>query len=342
MTKNYCRKCGNALTKAGAKFCTTCGATVDGAETDDITSQETADLPGKQTAQTVAATEVLPASKPPSNYSTEEMPQVGITARAEERSTEVIEVIAPAPVTQSPKKQKKPAKEKQPSVQQVGGQPGGQPGERKKLAMAAALGGVAVVALAAASFFFVNSRRAPEVQAGTQPAGQAEPSGSPQPAQQLNQQANQQPDQQSGAGANNQTQQQTRPQPIGEVKSPAVRNDESASNQQRQAAAKPTPATPQEQQAAGGPTSAQQSLIQGKTFLNQRRYQEALAEFDRVKNLDPSNKDVYYLIGSAYHGMNQLEQALEAYRQCTSGDYASVSRDAVKKIEKKVGKVNAR
>jgi len=274
---------------------------------------------------------------PPSNYITEEMPQVGVTARAEERATEVIEVIAPATVTQSQKNQTEPALEKQPSVQQPGGQSGG----RKKLALAAALGAVAL--LAAASFFFVNSRRAPEVQAGTQPAGQAEPSGSPQPAaQQLNQQANQQPDQQSSAGANNQAQQQTRPQPNGEVKSPAVRNDESASNQQRQAIAKPTPATPQEQQAAGGPPNAEQSLIQGKTFLTQRRYQEAVAEFERVKNLNPANKDVYYLIGLAYEGMSQLERALEAYRQCTSGDYASVSRNAVKKLEKKVGKVSAR
>jgi tetratricopeptide (TPR) repeat protein len=209
--------------------------------------------------------------------------------------------------------------------------------------MAAALGAAAVVALAAASFFFINSRRAPEVQAGTQPAGQAEPSGSTQPAaKQLNQQANQQPDQQPSAGANNQAQQQTKPQPIGEVKSPAVRNDESSSNQQRQAAAKPTPATPQEQQATGGSPNAEQSLNQGKMFLNQRRYQEALAEFERVKSLDPANKDIYYLIGSTYHGMNQLERALEAYRQCTSGDYASVSRDAVKKLEKKVGKVSAK
>ena len=337
MTKKYCRKCGSVLTKTGAKFCTTCGATVDDAETDDITSQETADLPGQKTAQTVAATDVLPAPKPPSNYITEEMPQVGVTARAEERATEVIEVIAPATVTQSQKNQTEPALEKQPSVQQPGGQSGG----RKKLALAAALGAVAL--LAAASFFFVNSRRAPEVQAGTQPAGQAEPSGSPQPAaQQLNQQANQQPDQQSSAGANNQAQQQTRPQPNGEVKSPAVRNDESASNQQRQAAAKLTPTPTQEQQAAGGPPNAEQSLIQGKTFLTQRRYQEAVAEFERVKNLNPANKDVYYLIGLAYEGMSQLERALEAYRQCTSGDYASVSRNAVKKLEKKVGKVSAR
>jgi tetratricopeptide (TPR) repeat protein len=207
--------------------------------------------------------------------------------------------------------------------------------------MAAALG---VVALAAASFFFfINSRRQPEAQAGTQTANQAEPARSTQPvAQQSNQQLNQQLGQQPGAGANAQAQPQTQPQPIGEVKSPAIHNAEAASNQQRQGVAKPTPAIPQEMQAAGGPTSAEQSLNQGKTFLNGRRYQEALAEFERVKKLDPANKDVYYLIGSAYRGMNQLGQALEAYRQCTSGDYASVSQNAAKMLEKKVGKVNAK
>jgi tetratricopeptide (TPR) repeat protein len=204
--------------------------------------------------------------------------------------------------------------------------------------MAAAL---SVVALAAASFFFINSRRPSEAQVGTQTAAQAELSRSTQP---VAQQSNQQPDQQLGQqpGANNQAQPQTRSQPTGEVKSPAIQNAEAASNQQRQGVAKPTPATPQEQQAAGGPAGAEQSLNQGKTFLNGRRYQEALAEFERVKKFDPANKDVYYLIGSAYHGMNQPERALEAYRQCTSGVYASVSQSAAKNLEKKVGKVNAK
>jgi tetratricopeptide (TPR) repeat protein len=202
--------------------------------------------------------------------------------------------------------------------------------------MAAALG---VVALAGASFFFINSRRPPEAQVGSQTAAQAEPARSPQPAaQQPNQQLGQQP----GAGANAQAQPQTQPQPIGEVKSSAIHNAESASNQQRQAAAKPTPATPQEQQAAGGPPSAEQSLNQGKKFFDERRYQEALSVLESVKKIDPNNKDVYYVIGLTYQKMNQLEQALEAYRQCTSGHYASVAQGHVKSLEKKVGKVNAK
>jgi uncharacterized Zn finger protein (UPF0148 family) len=324
MTKNFCRQCGSALTKAGAKFCTTCGATVDGAETEDVTSQETVGLPGEPTGQTVAATEVLPASKPPSNYNTEEMPKVGITGRAEGKATAV---VADAPITQSQAKHAEPAPANRP--------PANRPSNgQKKLAIAAAL---VIVALAAASIFFINSRMQPEAQVGTQTAAQAEPARSTQPvAQQSNQQLGQQP------GANAQAQPQTQPQPIGEVKSTAIHNADSASNQQRQAAAKPTPATSQEKQTVGGTISAEDILKQGIAHMYAGQYQEALSELESVKKLDPGNKDVYYVIGLTYQKMNQLGQALEAYRQCTSGVYASVSQSAIKNLEKKVGKVNAK
>lgn len=325
MTKKFCRQCGNALTKVGARFCTTCGATVDGAENDGVASQETSLLPGERTGQAVSAdadtTEVLITPKPASNYNTEEMP-TGITGRAEERATAV---VTNAPVTQSQTKHAEPALTTQSS------------GRRMKLALVAALG---VVALAAASFFIINSRRSPEAQAVVQPADKAETAMSAQP---VAQQADQQSGQQSGAGANNskaqpQTKPQSNPASIG-IKSPAVHNAEA--NQQRQAIAKPTPATPQEKQTAGG-TSAESNLKQGMTYLNADRFQEALREFEYVKKVDPGNKDVYYLIGRAYQGMNQPGQALEAYRQCASGVYAPVAQDAVKKLEKKIGKINAK
>ncbi len=362
MTKKFCKHCGNALTKAGAKFCATCGRTLDDAEIGDVSNQETRGLPGEQSDQTAFATEVIPAITPPSkdqtafatevipaitptSYETEEMPRMIITARVEERATEVIEAIAPTTVKQSQKKQKKPAQEKQPSAQQPGGKPGG----RKKLAMAAAIGVAVGLALVAAAFLIVNSRSGPEAQAGTQTADKVEPSASAQPiapqaSPQANQQASPQPSQPSGAGANNQAQSQTRPQPdssIGDVKSPAVRNNESASNPQQQAAAKPTPAPTQEKQAAAG-TSAAEHKTQGIKYMYSDRYQEALQEFESLKKLDPGNKDVYYLLGQTYQKMNQLERALEAYRQCTSGDYASVSQQHVKNLEKRVGKVNAK
>jgi uncharacterized Zn finger protein (UPF0148 family) len=327
MTKKFCRQCGSALVKAGAKFCRTCGSTVDGSDTDGVTSQETALLPGEQTGQTVsadvAATEVLPAPMTSSYNETEEMPITVITARAEERATSV---VANAPVTQSQPKRAKSA----PANRALGG--------RKRLAVAAALG---FVALAAVSFFFINSRRSPEAQAGTQPADKVEPATSAQP---IAQQSNQQISQQSGAGANNQAQPQTGPQTgpaTGAVKSSAVHNSESVSNQQ-QAAAKSTPAISQENQPAGGTISAENYINQGMTYLNAGRFNEALQSFESVKKLDPANKNVYYLIGQAYYKMNQLERALEAYRQCTSGHYASVAQSNAKTLEKKVGKVNGK
>jgi hypothetical protein len=322
MTKKFCRQCGNALTKEAAKFCTICGKTVDDAETDDVTSQETAPLPAGQTDQTVpytvAATEVLPGQMTPSYNQTEEMPQIRISAQAGKSATAV---VADAPVTQPQKKHGKSAPAKRP----LGG--------RKGLALAASLG---VVALAAVSIYFILSRRPPETQSANLSANIAAPGPSAQP---IAQPSNQQPD----AGANNQVQPQSGPQSgaaPNAIKSPTTQKAEAASNTQQPSVAKLTPTPSQEKQPVNETVSAEQYLNQGKTYLNSGRHQEALRDFENVRQLDPGNKDVYYLIGSAYQKMNLLKQALEAYRQCTSGVYASVSQSAVKNLEKKVGKLN--
>ncbi len=328
MEKKFCKQCGSALTKTGARFCTICGAIVDGAENSDIASRETAVLPGQQTDQAVAATEVLSAQPTSSNYETEEMPQMKITARAEQSGTAV---VSDAPVTKPQKKREEAAPDTE------------RPGGRKKLLLAASVG---VAVLSIALFLFLVSRRASETQAESQPPAEAQ---STTPTQSVTHQPDQQPDQQSGqpsgAGANDQAQSQTGSQAgsvMGAAKSPALHKVEVTLNQQRTAEAKPTPTTAQEKQPAAGTTGAEQSLNQGKAYLNARRYQEALAEFERARNLDPGNKDVYYLIGSAYQGMNQFERAAEAYRQCTSGIYASVAQSALRNLSKKVGRVNER
>jgi tetratricopeptide (TPR) repeat protein len=72
--------------------------------------------------------------------------------------------------------------------------------------------------------------------------------------------------------------------------------------------------------------------------MNTGRYQDALREFEYVKKLDPGNKSVYYLIGQTYHKMGQLEQALDAYRRCTSGKYTSVALKNAQALEKRLGK----
>jgi uncharacterized Zn finger protein (UPF0148 family) len=355
MTKKFCKKCGSALTKEGARFCTSCGATVDEAEIESLMSQETKPLSTEQAeekiAQTVSAAppstevlpasnitpnfetelmpqikiEVLPASNITPNFETELMPQIKITARAEKSATAV---VADAPATKPQKKSQKKHKKAAPANQPLGG--------RKKMLMAASLG---VVALAAVSIFFVISRRSTETQGAILPADNANPAASAQP---LAQQSNQQYGQQSGAGASNQAQPQTAPQPgpaIAENKSHATNNTVATPTPQRQALGKPTPPpTPEKQVAAG--ISAETYLNQGISYLTSSRYQEALQEFEQAKRLDPGNKNVYYLIGQAYQKMNQLERALEAYRQCTSGHYASPAQNHVKILEKKVGKVS--
>jgi Flp pilus assembly protein TadD len=201
------------------------------------------------------------------------------------------------------------------------------------LALAASIG---VVALVAVSVFLVILRRPSETQSANLSANTAAPGASAQPtAQQSNQQ--------TGATANNPAQPQTGPQSgpaTVEVKSPPANNAKAASSPQQQVVAKPTPATSQQQQPVKETVSAEQYLKQGVTYLNSGRHQEALRDFEYVRQLDPGNKDVYYLIGQAYQRMNLLKQALEAYRQCTSGVYVSVSQSAVKNLEKRVGKVN--
>jgi cytochrome c-type biogenesis protein CcmH/NrfG len=367
MTKNFCKQCGNALTKAGAKFCTTCGATVDGADIVDISNQETVALPGEQKNQADFSTEVIPAINPVS-FATEEMPKPVITARAAERSTEVIEAVALTPATRplqlplepaqaappvAQKPEKKSEKETEKKSEQKSGKKSEQKSEKKsveksggqkKLALAAAFGVVALVVVVAASFFLINSRNATEAQSVTQPAGGAQPSTSASSAQPIAQQSNpsanpptnSQSGQPSGAGSNNQAQSQPRPQSgpsTSEAKSPAVQNNAAASKPQQQAAVSPTPSAPK--------LTAKDHEKLGNDYQNSGRYQEALQEYEQMKRLDPGNKDVYYLMGLTYGKMNQLDKALESYRQCTSGTYVGVAQSAVKNLEKKL-KVSAK
>lgn len=84
--------------------------------------------------------------------------------------------------------------------------------------------------------------------------------------------------------------------------------------------------------------TAAEFLQRGLNAQNSGRHQEALGEFRKALQQDPSNVGIYYLIGSSHHRLGQLEQALAAYRQCTSGAYARVSSEHVKTLEKKVGK----
>ncbi|MDW8239432.1 MAG: tetratricopeptide repeat protein [Acidobacteriota bacterium] len=87
-------------------------------------------------------------------------------------------------------------------------------------------------------------------------------------------------------------------------------------------------------------TSAKEYYDQGIEDLNAGRYDAALEKFEQVKRLSPDNKDVYYLIGQAYHKSKRLAEALRAYEQCTSGPYASLAAQHVKALSKQLKKSN--
>lgn len=327
MTKMSCQRCGSDLTK-GAKFCTKCGATSPSAETADFNALKTRPFGGEQTDQTApshaAVTEALPSNQSgglmtgpmagqtaPSNYDTEEMPRTRITAQADERS-----VTAPT--------------EKTLTQSQTVSPPASQPSSgRKGLLLAAAL---SVVVLGAGSFIFINSRRASEAQTAILPANEANPATSAPPSIEPSGQP-------SPAAANNQPQPQSEPAANG-VKPALSKNVESDKRLPQPAVAKPTPTAPQVKYAADGTGAAVHNFNQGVTYLKAKRYQDALREFEYVKKLDPGNKSVYYVIGQTYHNMGKLEEALEAYRRCTSGMYASVALNNARALEKRLGKTN--
>lgn len=76
----------------------------------------------------------------------------------------------------------------------------------------------------------------------------------------------------------------------------------------------------------------------GNRLANTGQLRDAIQVYEKARRASPENEDVYYLLGSAYHRSGEITKALEAYRQCTSGVYAAVASNHVKKLAKKHGK----
>jgi tetratricopeptide (TPR) repeat protein len=72
----------------------------------------------------------------------------------------------------------------------------------------------------------------------------------------------------------------------------------------------------------------------GMRYHNVREFQAAIREFSLAQRLTPSDKDLYYLIGSSYAGLGQNAVAHEYYKPCDSGPYASVARSGAQKTAK--------
>lgn len=63
----------------------------------------------------------------------------------------------------------------------------------------------------------------------------------------------------------------------------------------------------------------------GTRYHNVREYLAAIKEFSIAQRLTPGDKDLYYLLGSCYDGLDQDALAHSLYKQCDSGTYADVA-----------------
>lgn len=97
-------------------------------------------------------------------------------------------------------------------------------------------------------------------------------------------------------------------------------------HRQHAAALTPVPATA----ATPVPSAEVVSLRdQGVRALTAERFAEALRIFQQASKADPANPDLAYLTGVALEGTNQVGAAIDAFRACRGGQYASQARDHI-------------
>ncbi|MGH9766003.1 MAG: tetratricopeptide repeat protein [Blastocatellia bacterium] len=80
----------------------------------------------------------------------------------------------------------------------------------------------------------------------------------------------------------------------------------------------------------------------GVRYLNIRLFREAINEFLQALSLTPNDKDLYYFIGSSYHGMGQYAEAYDYYRRVDSGPYFGPAQSGTKQTEKAAKEANRR
>jgi tetratricopeptide (TPR) repeat protein len=80
----------------------------------------------------------------------------------------------------------------------------------------------------------------------------------------------------------------------------------------------------------------------GVRYLNIREYRAAINEFLRALNLTPDDKDLYYFIGSSYHGLGLQAEAYDYYRRVDSGPYVGPAESGAKQTRKAARDANKR
>src|SRR5215470_14776869 len=72
----------------------------------------------------------------------------------------------------------------------------------------------------------------------------------------------------------------------------------------------------------------------GVRFLNIREFRAAINEFLQALNLTPEDKDLYYFIGSSYHGMGLQAEAYDYYKRVDTGPYVGPASSGAKQTRK--------
>ncbi len=72
----------------------------------------------------------------------------------------------------------------------------------------------------------------------------------------------------------------------------------------------------------------------GVRYLNVREFRAAINEFLQALSLTPGDKDLYYFIGSSYHGLGQYADAYDYYRRVDNGPYLGPAQSGTRQTEK--------
>ena len=72
----------------------------------------------------------------------------------------------------------------------------------------------------------------------------------------------------------------------------------------------------------------------GLRYLNIHEYRAAIKEFLIALRLTPDDKDIYYFLASAYHGLKQFPEAHDYYKRVDRGRYVQVAQSGAKRTEK--------
>ncbi|MBO0858392.1 MAG: tetratricopeptide repeat protein, partial [Chloracidobacterium sp.] len=72
----------------------------------------------------------------------------------------------------------------------------------------------------------------------------------------------------------------------------------------------------------------------GVRYLNIREFRAAINEFLQALNLTPDDKDLYYFIGSSYHGLGLQAEAYDYYTRVDTGPYVGPAESGAKQTRK--------